>query len=298
MFAMNRRAFAELLALAALWGSSFLFMRISAPEFGAVGLAAFRVGGAALFLLPLMWQRGLLTELRQHWRALFAAGITGSALPFMFYAYASLSLSAGLSAVFNAATPLFGALVAWVWLRDRLSLWRAIGLAVGFAGVLGLALSKIIPAANAPGAPLLAVLACLASTVLYGVGASMTQRYLHGVSPLTVAGGSQLGAALVLVVPGAAYAPTQLPSVAAWWAAAALAVGCTGVAYILFFRLVVQIGTARAMTVTYLVPPFAAFWGWIFLAEPVTLPMVMGAAVILVGTALASGYWRPGAKRP
>jgi drug/metabolite transporter (DMT)-like permease len=289
---MSQKALFQLLSLAALWGSSFLFMRVAAPEFGPVALASFRVVGAALFLTPLLWQRRLFGEVRQHAPALFAAGLTGSALPFTFYAYASLSLPAGLSAVFNAATPLFGALVAWVWLRERLNRWRSIGLAVGFAGVLGLAVSKVAPQAGME-APAWAVLACLASTLLYGVGAGIVQRYLQGVSPLTIAGGSQLGAAVIMLPLGLWQAPAQMPSMGAWGAAVGLAVACTGLAYILFFQLVSSVGSARAMTVTYLVPLFAVVWGWLFLDEAITPPMLMGGGVILLGTALATGYWRP-----
>ena len=126
----------ELVALAAIWGASFLFMRLGAGEFGPVALAAVRVGGAALVLLPLLAWRGQFAELRRHWRALLIVGLTNSALPFLGFSYAALSISAGLSSIFNASTPLWGAVIAWLWLRDRPTLPRMAGLAIGFAGVL------------------------------------------------------------------------------------------------------------------------------------------------------------------
>ena len=129
----------ELLLLAALWGASFLFMRMGAAEFGPIALVAVRVGGAALFLMPLLQLRGQMSVLRQHWRPIFLVGLTNSALPFLCFSYAALSITAGLSAIFNAASPLFGAVIAWLWLNDRLNRVRVLGLVIGFAGVLWLA---------------------------------------------------------------------------------------------------------------------------------------------------------------
>ena len=128
----------ELLALAALWGASFLFMRLGAAEFGPVALTAVRVGGGALFLLPCLAWRGQFGELQRHWHMIFIVGVTNSALPFLCYSYAALSITAGLSSIFNAASPLFGALIAWAWLNDRLTPARVLGLVIGFGGVLGL----------------------------------------------------------------------------------------------------------------------------------------------------------------
>ncbi len=126
----------ELVGLAAIWGASFLFMRLGAGEFGPVALSAVRVAGAAAVLLPLLLWRGQWGELRRHWRAIFLVGLTNSALPFLLFSYAALSITAGLSSIFNAATPLFGAAIGWLWLRDRLTPPRVVGLAIGFAGVL------------------------------------------------------------------------------------------------------------------------------------------------------------------
>ena len=134
---------AELFALAALWGGSFIFMRLGAGEFGALPLAWLRVAGAALVLLPLLVVRSELGDLRTHWRPILIVGITNSALPFALFAYAALTISAGLSAIFNAATPLFGAVIAWLWLKDRLGAPRIVGLVIGFAGVFWLGFGKV-----------------------------------------------------------------------------------------------------------------------------------------------------------
>ena len=276
----------ELIALAALWGASFLFLRIGAGEFGPVALAAVRVIGASLFLLPLLKARGQMGALRQHWLSIFVVGITNSALPFLCFSYAALSITAGLSSIFNAATPLFGAVIAWLWLKDRLTPSRIVGLAIGFTGVLWLAWDK---ASFKPGGSGWAVIACLIATLCYGIAASYTKKRLTGVPSLALAAGSQLSASLFLVVPALIWWPQTMPSHTAWLAAGMLALACTGVAYVMYFRLIASIGPANAIAVTFLIPVFAVAWGWLFLGEGVTLQMVIGCLVIVVGTALTTG---------
>jgi len=280
----------ELLALAALWGASFLFMRLGAAEFGPVALTAVRVGGGALFLLPCLAWRGQFGELQRHWHMIFIVGVTNSALPFLCYSYAALSITAGLSSIFNAASPLFGALIAWAWLNDRLTPARVLGLVIGFGGVLGLVWSNASHGAGfKAGGSGGAIVACLAAALLYGGSANLTKRYLAGVAPMAVAAGSQLSAALVLALPALWWWPPAMPSPTAWWSAGLLALLCTGIAYVLYFRLIANVGPANAIAVTFLLPAFAVLWGWLFLREPVTPAMLLGCAVILAGTALATG---------
>jgi drug/metabolite transporter (DMT)-like permease len=277
---------AELIALAALWGASFLFMRMGASEFGPVALSAVRVIGATLFLLPILKARGQVAALKKHWRSLLVVGLTNSALPFLCFSYAALSITAGLSSMFNAATPLFAAVIAWLWLKDRLTPSRIVGLAIGFTGVLWLAWDK---ASFKPGGSGWAIVACLAATLCYGISASYTKRRLTGVPPLAVAAGSQLSASLCLVLPALVWWPRAMPTHTAWLAAGLLALACTGIAYVLYFRLIASAGPANAIAVTFLIPVFAVVWGWLFLDEGVTAQMVIGCVVILVGTGLTTG---------
>lgn len=290
---MRPRDGAELAGLGALWGGSFLFMRMGGAEFGPVGVAALRVAGASLMLAPLLGFSGQTAALRRHWRPIFVVGVVNSALPFLCFAYALLSITAGLSAIFNATAPLWGAVIAWAWLGERLTRLRVAGLAIGFAGVVGLAWSNVNSAASfKPGGSGWAVVACLAATALYGLAANYTKRRLAGVPPLAVAAGSQMAAALCLAVPAAVWWPATPPSAAAWGAMAMLAFACTGLAYLMYFRLIAHIGPANAIAVTYLVPLFAMLWGAWFLGETVTAAMLAGGAVILVGTGLATGIMR------
>lgn len=285
---------AELLLLAAIWGASFLCMRIAAPEWGPWLMAAGRGVGAALMLMPILWWQGHGPALRRHWRPIAVIGVTNSALPFLLFAFASTRLNAGLSAIFNASTPLWGALIGWWWLSDRPGRSRAIGLVLGFAGVLGLAWQKAGSGMHSEGwSAAAAIAACLAATALYGWSANWSKRALQGVPPMAVAAGSQLTAAVLLgplfwILPWPA-----MPGSQAWLAEAVLALLCTGAAYILYFRLISRIGPTRATSVTFLIPVFAVAWAWSLLAEAPTQAMVLGAGVILLGTSLSTGLWQP-----
>ncbi|MDO9403811.1 MAG: DMT family transporter [Polaromonas sp.] len=289
---------AEFVLLGAIWGASFLFMRIGTVEFGAVPTAAVRVAIAALFLLPIVWLRGLLPSLRQHWKRVFLVGILNSGIPFACFAFALLSISSGLSAILNATVPMFGALIAWLWLKDRPNGSRILGLVTGFAGVAMLAWDKASfkPDAVSGIAPVWAVLACLLACLCYGISASYTKRYLSGLPPLVTAAGSQIGATLGLALPALWLRPSRLPGTSAWLALLFVGVVCTGVAYILFFRLIEKAGPPRALAVTFVVPVFAVFYGVLFLGEHVTAWMLLCAAVIVCGTALSTGLLKLGRK--
>ncbi len=287
---MKTTDIAELVALAAIWGASFLFMRIGVVEFGPLALTALRVAGATLCLLPLVLWHGHIGALRTHWKAIAVVGLFNSALPFVLFGIAALAINAGLSSIFNATAPLWGALVAWLWLSDKLSASRVLGLLIGFVGVVFLAWDK---ASFKPGehgvSAGLAIGACLLATLCYGFAANYTKQRLAGVPPLAVAAGSQAAASVVLLLPALGHLPRSLPSATAWASVVVLAVLCTAVAYLLYFRLIAHVGAARAITVTYLIPVFAVLWGALWLREEITLSMAAGCAVILVGTALASG---------
>jgi drug/metabolite transporter (DMT)-like permease len=280
----------DFVMLGAIWGASFLFTRIGAVEFGALPTAFVRVAVASLFLMPLLWLRGQAPVLRQHWKKIFVIGLLNSGIPFACFAFALLSITTGLSAILNATVPLFGALVAWFWLKDKPAAPRIAGLIIGFVGVAMLAWDEASFKPNASGiAPAWAVLACLVATFCYGIAASATKRYLSGLPALVTATGSQAGAALGLALPALWLWPAALPSAQAWLSLVVVGVMCTGIAYILYFRIIENAGPARALTVTFLVPVFAVFYGVVFLGESVTAWMLLCGLVIVCGTALSTG---------
>jgi len=267
---------ADYVVLGALWGSSFLFMRFSVIEFGALATAAGRVGIAAAFLLPIVLIKGLLPELQKHWKKIFFMGIFNSAIPFACFAYALLSITTGLSSILNATVPMFGALVAWVWLKDKPALSRITGIAIGFTGIALLAWDKASFKPDASGAtPGWAVLACLLACLCYGISASFAKKYMGGIHPMVTAAGSQMGATVGLLVPAIWLWPARAPSTTAWLALLVLGVACTGIAYILYFRLIEKAGPQRTLTVTFLIPVFAVFYGAVFLRESITPWMML-----------------------
>jgi drug/metabolite transporter (DMT)-like permease len=283
---VSTRDLAELVLLGAIWGASFLFMRVAVPEFGAIPLIAARVGIGAVFLVAVLARQRGFVQLHRNIPGLTFLGAMNSAIPFSLFAYAVLYVTAGFASVINATTPLFGALVAFVWLRDRLSPIRVLGLIVGFAGVLVLVWGRLVLAHDGGGS---AVLAGLTAAMLYGVAANYTKKRLSHVEPLVIATGSLI-AATVFLIPLAAFQwPSTPPSQVSWTSALLLGVFCTGVAYILYFRLLSRVGPAKTLAVTYLIPAFGVFWGYMILHEPITASMVVGCTVILVGTTLATG---------
>ncbi len=228
-------------------------------------------------------------------------GMINSALPFALFSFAVLHITTGLSSILNATVPLWGALVAWLWLKDKPANWRIIGLIIGFAGVAALSWDKASfkGDASAIAGGLFnssgwAVLACLTATLCYGIAASFTKKYLQGVPPLASATGSQIGAALLLAVPGLMSIPQKAPGFNAWAAIILLALVCTAVAYIMFFRIIERIGPARAVAVSFLIPVFGVAYGAVLLNEAITLTMIVCGAVIVLGTALATGVLKPG----
>ena len=287
---MSPADLSRLVLLGALWGASFLFMRMGAGEFGPLALVFLRVAGAALLLMPMVLLRGEGPALRKHWRVIALLGVINTAVPFVLFTTAALVLSAALMAVFNATAPIWGALVAWVWLREKLTPSRWLGLAIGVAGVVFLSWDKAdIQAAGALISPAVGIAACVLAAVLYGFGPSLTRKRLNGVPPMAVAAGSQVSAAVVTLLPALYFWPATTPGTTAWVSAGALAVGCTGLAYVLYYGLIARVGATKTISVTFLIPAFALLWGWLALGEEPTASMLAGCGVILLGTALATG---------
>lgn len=283
----------EFVLLAAIWGASFLFTRIGTVEFGVWATAGLRVLIATLFLLPILLIRGHSQSLREHWKLVLLVGLTNSAIPFVCFSFALQSITVGLSSLLNATVPLFGAVIAWVWLSDRPSGSRMLGLAIGFLGVAMLAWDKASFKPDASGLSSgWGVLACLFACICYGISASFTKKFLGGLPSLVSSTGSQLGAALALLPLTIFYWPSQAVSMKAWGAVITLGVVCTGFAYILFFRLIERAGPAKALSVTFAIPVFAVLYGVILLGETVTPWMVGCGLVIVLGTTLSTGLMK------
>lgn len=289
---MSIRDTVNLLLLAALWGVSFLFIRVAVPEFGAIPLITVRVALASLVLLPIVFARQGFTELRHHWRPIALMGIFHYAVPFSLFAWAMLTLTGGYSAVINASAPLFAGVVSVLWLGERLPATRIAGLVTGFAGVVVLVQGQ---AGLALDAGVLPTGAAVLASCCYGFAAVLAKRQLANVDPVNVSAGSMLVATVALLPAAIWLWPETTPSMAAWSMAVLLGLACTSLAFVLYFRLIASIGPTRAIAVTFLIPVIAVACGLMFLGEPLTATMLLGGLVVLAGTALSTGLlgWSP-----
>ncbi len=275
-----------LLALSAIWGSSFIFMRHLAPLIGPVATADLRMLLAGIFLALVFLATRFGPEWRKNWKRFLLIGLLNSAIPFVLYSAAALYLPASMEAIFNSMSPMFGAIFGAIWLGEPLTVRKGAGLLLGVGGVVVMSSLGRLPG-GLPTA--LAILACLIAPMCYGLAGVYIKRKASGVKPMAIAGGSQLLGGLALmpflfIFPPAASAVT--PRVALIVVAFALL--CSAVAYIIYYKLIADVGPTRALTVTFLVPVFAILWGLLFLGETVTWSMGLGAAIILAGTFLVT----------
>jgi drug/metabolite transporter (DMT)-like permease len=273
---------AELLLLGAIWGGSFLFLRIAAPQVGIAPLVEVRLVLGALVLLPFLWrERARLATLP--WATLTGIGILNSALPFLLFSWAAQRAPAGVGAISNALVVLFAALVAWALYDEPVTTRRALGLAAGLLGIVVLAGGRV---GVGGGSVWPAALAGTLGALLYGLSVNLVRHHLKGLPASATAAATLLGPALLTAPAAWATWPQHAVTPAAWLSAALLGVLCTGAAYVVYYRLIHRIGAPRAATVTYLVPLFGVFWAWLVLGEPVTARMAVSGALILGGVAL------------
>jgi drug/metabolite transporter (DMT)-like permease len=271
----------ELGLLGAIWGASFMFQRVAAPDFGALPLGEIRLALGALVLLPFLWRERASFPLRL-WPTLALVGAINSAIPFALFAWAAQHAPAGVIAISNSMAVLFTALVAFLFYGERISGKHGVALFAGFAGVVVLASAKTAGASVGG-----AVVAGTFAAFLYGVGVNLIKHRLAHLPPIALAAATLSCATLVLLPFALSSWPTQSIPAKSWLAAVALGVVCSGIAYALYYRLIQRIGGGRAVTVTYLVPLFAVAWAWLLLDETPSLPMFIAGALILGSVALS-----------
>jgi drug/metabolite transporter (DMT)-like permease len=283
---MTNRQLLLLITLAAIWGSSFLFMRVAVPYLGAVWVAELRVALAALFLAAVSLRLHKYWLAPQHWRAYLILGLFNSALPFALFAYAAQILPASLLSILNATAPIWGAVLTALVARELPSGKTLCGLALGVTGVatlVGLDAISVQPGA------LLAVCAVLVATLCYGI-ASVYAASAPSIGALANANGSMWAAALWLLPVAPFLTPSTTPAPGVIAAIIALGVLCSGVAYLLYFKLIDELGAPSALSVTFLIPVFGVLWGFLFLDEQVGWHTLGGGVLVVLGTALVTGF--------
>lgn len=285
---MRASDFARLAALAAIWGAAFIFMRVAAPALGAIWTAELRVLLGGLAVLAWFRYTGFDPELRRHARFYTLIGSVNIALPFSLYGYAAMHAPASLLAILNATSPMFALLWNAAFRDERVTARKLAGLALGAAGVALIAR----PGAGAAGPQFAwAVAAALGACCAYGVTGVLMKRFSSGASARGMAAGNQLAAALVLLPLLPFVMPAAAPSALVAGNVLALALLGSGVAFLLYFRLIADIGATRALTVTFLIPLFGVLWGWLFLGETLPPLALGGGVLVILGTVLVV---RPG----
>ena len=272
---------ARLVALAAIWGASFMFNRIAAPALGFVLTAELRTLIAGIALAIWFGLSGYDPQWRRWGRQYVVVGILTSALPFLLWAYAALTLTAGMMSVLNATSPMWGAVWSALLLRERLNARSVLGLAIG---VVGVALVTQPQAGDRAALP--AVLAALTAAFCYGLAGAYMKRWARGVPSRGMAVGTQLVAGVLLIPFIPLAPPAASPSILIIASMLVLGLVCGAIAYLLYFRLIADIGATGALTVTYLIPVFGVLWGALFLGEALTLSMLAGGVLVILGTVL------------
>ena len=278
---MPIRALALLVVLAALWGGSFVFMRVAVPALGAIPLAYVRVSIAAAVLLAIAFAQRRIPPFRTRSKEFLVVGVVNSAAPFVLFCYAEQTISASAGAVLNATSPFFAVIAGAVWLEQPVTRTRLAGIALGFVGVV--VLVGLQPGATSKHV-MLAVAACLVAAACYALAGVYTKRALSDVPSHAIACASQVFAALALM-PLLPFASIPGPLDAIIIAnVVGLAVGSTAIAYLIYFKLIADIGPQRALSVTFLIPLFGILWGALFLGEPLTSNLLLGGALVVAGT--------------
>lgn len=278
---MPIRALALLVALAALWGGSFVFMRVAVPALGAIPLAYVRVSIAAAVLLAIAFAQRRIPPFRTRSKEFLVVGVVNSAAPFVLFCFAEQTISASAGAVLNATSPFFAVIAGAVWLEQPVTRARLAGIALGFVGVV--VLVGLQPGATSKHV-MLAVAACLVAAACYALAGVYTKRALSDVPSHAIACASQVFAALALM-PLLPFASIPGPLDAIVIAnVVGLAVGSTAIAYLIYFKLIADIGPQRALSVTFLIPLFGILWGALFLGEPLTSNLLVGGALVVAGT--------------
>ena len=290
---MRPAQLAWLIALGAIWGSSFLFMKIAVPAFGPAMMMGGRIGIAAVVLTVFAWLLKKSLPRGRQWKPAIITGIFYAAIPLVLWGYAAQTLSVSLLSIINATAPLFGAALSLLWLRERTSAKGLVGLALGFVGVAVLVGGEEFRAGETPA---LAISAAFAASILYG-GIYLYNQSAKIADPYSNVLGALWVATLMMLPLMVMFPLRETPGMAAWSSVAALGILCTAIAYVVYFRLIEQIGAAPTLTVTYLIPLFGVLWGVMFLDERIGVHHVAGAAMILAGLALVAKSRRAAAPR-
>ncbi len=269
--------------LAAIWGGSFMLMRILSPAIGALGTSFSRLFIAGLFFVGYYKIAGISVNLKHDWKIIVIVGVVNSAVPFSLFAFAALHIPAALSSIINSMSPMFGLIFAVLLLGNRINLRQVGGIVLGIVGVAVISGSKALPA-TALG--YMSVLACLGAAICYGLGSTIVKKYTAHIEPVVLAGLSQLFAGIFLLPLAAAQKIDYHIDATVIIAVLLLSLICSGLAYMIYYSLIRSVGPTKTLTVTFLIPIFSMFWALLILGEAIYPTMIYGMLIVLLGTFL------------
>ncbi len=280
----------DFVLLSALWGMSYVFIRLTVGYVEPIVMAESRlvIGALGIGIFAIFkksWHSNIIPLKKDLPRITLIASLN-SVIPFALFTYAMQYLNAGMGSILNSTSPIWTAVIGAIWLKDRLSLSRIIGLFLGFSGIVFLMWGKAHFSVGGLGLP---ILASLGVTFSYGIATNYIKLYGQGIQPISMAFSSMVIGSLMLAIPALMHMPTEPLPPLVWLGILGLGIGSTSIAYVLFYRLIEEAGPTVAITVTFLVPVFSILWGDIFLDEKLTWQIFIGGVIILLGTALAVG---------
>lgn len=281
---MQASHFLKLLLLGAIWGASFLFIKGSVVDFGIFPLVELRALGAALILLPITYIYKHQSQLLKFWKSITFVAVFNTMIPFCLFNYGLIYVDTGLAAILNATAPMFGTVIAYLYIKETIGKLGLLGVLTGFVGVVVISMEQT----STDSATGLAILALLFAAFCYGIAAVFIKRHLASANAFVVAGGSQLASAILLLPLAIIYFPAAMPSASSWFHALMLSFLCTGIALFLYFDLIAKVGASKAIMVGYLIPLFGIVWGALFLNEQLSSIVLIGGAMILIGVMLAT----------
>ena len=263
--------------LGAVWGSAFMFIKIATPELGPIALVNIRLAVAGLIFIPFLLQQKYLKHFRSNLKSILVLSVINTALPFSLFAYASLESSSNMLSILNGTTAIMAVVISTIWLKIRLNFFQIMGVFIGLFGIVVLANPDNVYIS------MKATIFCLSAAFCYALSANYIQKFAYKTNTIVLIGWSLVIASVLLLPITFFNLPSQFPSNNVIFSILWLGVISTGVAFLGYVRLIEKVGAVKTATVAYFIPVFGVIWGYVFLGEPITLQILIGMILILIG---------------
>ena len=268
--------------LGAIWGSAFIFIKIAAPEFGAIGLVQMRLLIASSVFIPILLRKKYIQLLSFTWKHSLVLAITNNAIPFTLFSFGSFGADSNILAILNATTAFNTMIIAFFWLNEKVSPKQIFGLILGFVGVI------ILVNPESSSTSIFSAILCLLGAACYSFSTVFIQKYSQSSDKLVLIGWSIVFSAFIMIPLTLLNLPTEIPSFKAFIAATWLGSISTGLAFFGYVYLIEKIGAVKTSTVAYFLPIFGIIWGAIFLGEIISFGIILGCGTILIGVFFAT----------